>query len=439
MAKTTDSLLLILWVLTLGLDSFAGSDKAPGLIYPENFIYQGAFSLPGPEGRENSFSYGGYAMTYAPLNKGSLFIMGHPRLGYGEFENGNQVAQVDIPIPIISKHITRLNRAKFVQKFTNIRGPLFAPYSEIPQVGMAYMETPKTGKKIHLCWGQHFHETPQEQVPTHAWFNPGLESSQIRGGWYIGNQSLYSTNAYLFGIDKAWADKYLGGRYLVSGRFRDGGWSGMGPSLFAYAPWLSGNPPPNGTRLEEKTLLLYQRSKTCSQIKRALTGYQYADDWAGGAWISIGKHKPCLIFAGTKATGAKYWYGWRHPEGEQYPCIETAFKDQFTTCRRKDGSACPPADLGGCSAHDDYRGWWSQKFNAAIIFYNPEDLARVATGQIQAFEPQPYAFFYIDSILFLTKGVEPGMLGTGNQRISRIASIAYDPAGLTHVNIVKCL
>lgn len=404
------------------------SVSAENLIQPRDIQYAGAFRLPGDEGRDQSFSYGGYAMTFSPKKSGSLYIMGHPRLAYGEFDDGNKVAQVYIPVPVRSKRINDLKTATFIQRFINIRKNFFAPYAEIPQVGMAYLDTPQTGEKIHVCWGQHFHETPEEKVPTHAWFNPDLSRADIQGAWYIGNQSLYSTNAYLFEIDKNWADRYLNGKYLATGRYRDGGWSGQGPALFAYAPWQSGSPPQNGTRLKETVLLQYESSRTSVTFKKSMKHYQHADDWVGGAWLTR-DNRTALIFAGTKGTGDKYWYGWRHPQGEHLPCVETAFVDQFTTCRTADGRPCPPEDLTGCSNHDDSRGWWSSKFNAALIFYNPDDLARVANGEMKPFEPQPYASLYIDEHLFLVPGIEPGMLGEGGQRLSRIGSIAYDRKG----------
>ncbi len=420
---------LLIITLLLGLALPAGpvcADNTKGLVRPEDFKYMGAFRLPGDEGREQSFSYGGYAMTFSPENSGSLYIMGHQRMAYGEYDDGNKVAQVSIPAPVITRDISDLNKASFIQPFVNIRGNLFKPYAEIPQAGMTYLDIPQTGKKIHLCWGQHFHETPEESVPTHAWFNPDLQNSAIQGAWYIGNQSLYSTNAYLFEIEKTFADQYLGGRYLATGRFRDGGWSGQGPSLFAYAPWQSGNPPPSGTHLKEKILLLYESSKATQSFHKSLDHYQHADDWTGGAWLTAEHGRSSLIFAGTKGTGKKYWYGWRHPDGEHLPCVETAFVSQFTTCRNADGTPCPAQDLKGCAGHDDSRGWWSSRFNAAIIFYNPKDLALVAQGKKKAFDPQPYARLYIDPFLFLTPGIEPAMLGEGHQRLSRIGSIAYD-------------
>jgi len=105
--------------------------------------------------------------------------------------------------------------------------------------------------------GQHLQPDPPDA--SHAWFDPNLAVPNLRGTWFIGNQSLYSVNGYLFEIPADWANAHASNRYLGTGRYRDGGWSGMGPALFAYRPWTDerGTPPPTGTHLPETTLLLY--------------------------------------------------------------------------------------------------------------------------------------------------------------------------------------
>ena len=84
---------------------------APGLLQPADFEYLGAFRLPIGGERPLTFAYGGNAMTFNPDGDpsgagdgfpGSLFITGHDRLAYGELPDGSQVAELDIPIPVIS-------------------------------------------------------------------------------------------------------------------------------------------------------------------------------------------------------------------------------------------------------------------------------------------------------------------------------------------------
>jgi hypothetical protein len=81
------------------------------------------------------------------------------------------------------------------------------------------------------------------------------------------------------------------------------------------------------------------------------------------------------------------------------------------------------------------RGWWTDVFSARFILYDPAYLARVAAGQMQPWEPQPYAIVSIDDTLFLNPdGIEPEMLGTRTQRRYRIGDVAYDRAnGLLYV------
>ena len=416
------------------------------LIQPGDFSYLGAFRLPGGEDRPATFAYGGYAMTFCPTGdpsgggdgySGSLFIMGHDRLPYGELPDGNQLAEVTIPAPVKSKDPGALGSAEFIQSFTNAARGLFTEYDEIPRVGMQYLNAPGAGPILFLAWGQHFHEDAVKQGATHAWISTTLSKPNAKGAWFIGNVSLYSVNGYVFEIPAAWAKENTGGKFLVTGRYRDGGWSGQGPALYAFRPYdeKGASAAPNA-HLECVTLLQYETSRDNEDVvAKSLRGYQHADEWEDGAWITTGSDKMAVLFAGTKGTGAKYWYGWANPAGPNVPCIETELVDQFPTCRKADGSRCPAEDLKGCEGHNDYRGWWSSSFSAQFILYNPDDLARVARGERKPWEPQPYASVALDqNLLQNPAGVEEDMIGRGVQRRFRIGSIAYDRAhGLLYV------
>lgn len=416
------------------------------VVNPTDFEYLGAFRLPGGDDPPQTFAYGGNAMTFNPDGDpygaqdgfpGSLFVMGHDRIAYGELPDGNQVAEITIPIPIVSRNIADLNTADFLQNFTDVTFGHFTELEEIPKVGMQYLNRPETGPKIHLAWGQHLQ--PQD-FASHGWFNPTLSNPDFQGTWFIGNQDLFSVNGYMFEIPSSWADTYAGGRYLVTGRMRDGGQGGMGPALFAYRPWQAdGSPAPDGTRLEEVTLLLYENAYNTEEIVRSLNGYQHSDAWEGGAWITAASGKSAVLFAGTKSNGEKYWYGYIHPGGPQFACLDTEVID-FPTCRNADGSVCPQEDFGGCcngAAGEcvSNRGWWTTRFDAEFILFDPADLAKVATGQLESWQPQPYAVIDIDEYLYLNPPewdlVE---LGWGDQRRARVGDVAFDRAnGLLYV------
>jgi hypothetical protein len=360
---------------------------------------------------------------------GSLFVTGHDRVPYGTVPDGDQVAELSIPVPTIASDPADLPVASFVQDFHNVTAGHFTEMEEIPKVGMQYLNHPDTGPKIHLCWGQHLQP---EGLASHAWFNATLDAPNLQGVWFIGNQNLYTTNGYMFDIPQAWADAHAQGRYLGTGRFRDGGQGSMGPVLFAYRPWLpDGAAPASGTHLDETTLLLYGNVYNSTGFEHAMNGYQHADEWEGGAWMTTPTGKSAVLFAGTKANGTKQWYGYINPLGPEYPCVDAAVTD-FVTCLMADGSPCPAEDFVGCCDEEQgtcvsYRGWWSTHWDGELILYDPADLARVAAGEIESWEPQPYATLDIDEHLYLDppEWDEIG-LGWGDQRRYRIGAAAYD-------------
>lgn len=402
-------------------------------VQPTDFVYKGAFRLPGGDDPPLTFAYGGNAMTFNPdgdpsnrdAYPGSLFIMGHERLAYGDLPNGSQVAEVSIPVPATSSNSENLPKAQFIQDFHDVTAGFFTQVEEIPKVGMQYLNHPATGPKIHLAWGQHLQS---DRIATHAWFNPTLAKPNLQGVWFIGNQDLYSVNGYLFDIPTAWADAHVGGRYLATGRFRDGGQGGMGPTLFAYRPWLpDGSAPPSGTNLSEVTLLLYENVYNTDKIVRCLKGYQHADEWEGGAWITTPSGKSAVLFSGNKATGAKNWYGYLNAENPEKPCVQSESVGEFRVCITADGRDCPPEDLKGCTAYATERGWWASRFDAQFILYDPADLAQVAAGKKKPWEPQPYASVSIEKYLYLNPtGIEKEMIGSGPQRRYKIGPAAYD-------------
>jgi hypothetical protein len=341
------------------------------LIQPTDLVYLGAFRLPdGPEGI--GWEYSGAAMAYYPDGDpdgpadgfpGSIFATGH---------NWNQyVSEISIPLPIISpdKNVDDLNTPTTLQDFQNIRGNLFGEF-EIPRAGLGYLpaQGEQTTDKLYFCWAQHMGEG--ETNPSHGWCELDLSNPQTAGAWRIGDYWNYVTTDYIFAIPRAWADANTPGMYLATGRFRDGGQGALGPSLFVYGPWTEGNSPPPGSTLSAVPLLLYGNVYTPGSPM--MNNYHHSDEWAGGTWLTAGD-KSAVIFAGTKGTG-DCWYGcsdgtvW--PDEPPYP------------------PECPE------------RGWWSTGFEGQIIFYDPTDLAAVARGEVETWEPQPYATLNMDEYLY---------------------------------------
>jgi len=285
------------------------------------------------------------------------------------------VSEINIPVPVISAggNPQELNVADTLQPFRDVRAGVGSlnVLQELPRVGMEYLG-PQGGQssgKLYLCWGAHFQEE-RERVASHMWCELNLTGS--RGAWWIGNYSPYSVNDYMFEIPQAWADANTPGMRLATGRFRDGGWGGQGPALFACGPWNQGNPPVPDTVLTATPLLLYSSTATDQPPYHTMADYHHADEWSGGAWLTAGD-RAAVVFVGTKGTG-RCWYGL--PDGTVWP----------------EEPPYPPDPEG-------QRGWWSSGFVGRMIFYDPSDLAAVARGAMQPWEPQPYASLDLDQHL----------------------------------------
>lgn len=342
------------------------------LVQPGDLEYKGAFKLPDSSEINivKSWNWGGYALTYRPAQNllspddqypGSLFGTGHA------WEH--QVSEISIPMPFISeeKNLNELNSGTTLQPFENI---FMVKTFEIPRVGIEFLEKQKdqNSDKLYLSWGQHFQKSGDL---THGWCNTDLSSLNKKGDWFIDTpHHEYNSNDYIFSIPENWAKKYTPQKKMATGRFRDGGWSGQGPSLFAFGPWEDGNPPANGQKLSFIILLRYTSSEDFDQAIHTMNNYHHSDEWSGAAWITTAG-KGAVIFVGTKGVG-NCWYG-----NQDGPCMDC-----------------------------EDRGWWSDNFEGQIIFYNPSDLAKVAAGEIKSFEPQPYATLKIDSKLFHIKSTQ---------------------------------
>lgn len=361
----------------------ASAIPLPGdLVQPGDLVYLGAFRLPGESGG-SSWGYSGHGLTYYPGGDpggpddgfpGSLFGAGHDQQQY--------VSEISIPEPIISKNPEDLNTAITLQEFQDISGGMISEDLDLPRIGLEYLPPigSQTTGKLHFCYGQHF----QGFEPSHGWSELDLSDPQPAGPWVFDGYTNYATNDYLFEIPEGWADAYAPGMRLATGRFREGVWCGRGPALFAYGPWNDGNPPEPHIVLTSLTpLLLYGIQEPdlpdiVSDPAMEMNGYLEADHWWGGAWLTAGD-KSGVIFVGTKAVGSS-WYGFANGVEWPYDCAEA------------DTPPCPePPEW----PYDD-RGYWAEDFKAQIIFYSPSDLAAVAQGQMETYEPQPYASLDID-------------------------------------------
>ncbi len=365
----------------------AESESQMGRLNPEHFQYAGAFRLPASGTGASNWEYSASAMTYYPGGDaggasdgfpGSLFAVGH--------DHHQMVSEFSIPIPVISngKQVSDLATATTLQEFADIRGGHFGEL-EIPRAGLEYLPStdPSQPGKLHFCWGQHFQF---EVEPSHGWSGLRLDAARTAGIWRLGEYTNYVTNDYLFEIPNAWADQHLPGYRLVTGRFRDGHWGGLGPALIAYRPPGESTAPNNGAVIGDVVpLLMYGRPQQgIAELEIdpewKMSSFSESDDWTGGAWITRGERQS-VILVGTKATG-KTWYGFSN--GVVYPTS---------------GDPNEPVPEVPPFPHDA-RGWWSDDIEAQILFFDAHELAAVAANRSTSWTPQPYATLGLNEFLF---------------------------------------
>ena len=361
------------------------------LIHPTDLFYRGAFRLPDSPGTPDNVgwawsNWASAATSYPDGDPagpedgypGSIFGVGHDQTHY--------ISEIDIPVPVVSsdKNLGDLNTATTLQTFQDITAGLF-PAMEMPRVGLAYLPAQRgqTSGKLYFALAPHLDEGATD--PSHGWCELDLSHPQSAGPWRIGNYWNYVTGDIIFEIPQSWADVYVSGQYLATGRFRDGGQGAQGPALFAVAPWDHGNPPAAGSTLTATPLLLY--GDAYEESPPSLEGYHHSDEWTGGAWLTA-EDKSAVVFVGTKGTG-DYWYG----------CA--------------DGTDEPPWPP------DCDRGWWSSGFVGRMLFYDPSDLAAVAQGNMETWEPQPYATLDIDDVLYHIES---------DQQKYHVGALAFDRA-----------
>lgn len=339
------------------------------LLQPEDFTYLGAFRLP----PDPEWEYSGQALTFNPAGDpngkndgfpGSLFAAGH--------DHRLLIAEITIPEPVISKDPEALPTAAFLQPFNDLLPNLFPPDQDLPRIGIEYLDG-----NLHYVHGQHF----QDFEPSHGWANTDLKNPQPVGPYLFGSYTNYITSDYLFLIPETWSETNLPGYRLVAGRFREGVWGGGGPALLAYRT----DNIINNQITEITPLLLFGTQEPgmtdiTSAPEQHMVGYKEADHWWDGAWLTQGD-RSAVVFVGTKAVGES-WYGFSNGVRWDYDCAES--------------NTCPQVPDW---PHDN-RGYWAEDYQAQLLFFDPNELAAVARGEMNTWEPQPYATLILDPDFF---------------------------------------
>lgn len=334
-----------LFLLLCSIPSFSG------LIQPTDLEFVGAFRIP----NNTNWDYGGDGLTFYPEGDSAGPKDGFPGSLFG-LGKDLKISEISIPIPKNSKDLNSLNRATQLQAPKSITTGIYS--TEYPQMEIAYL--PKQGSqqsgKIHSCYAD-WYNVADAPIAAEGWHNTNLTNPDSKGAWYLGNVSPHSICDYMFDIPKEWSDKYAPGMRLVTGKQREGGRGGVGPSLHVFGPWLQGNPPPNKTKLNVLTLLQYAEPNGAEAEK--FKGHSVGDKWKGGAWLSSGTNS-AVVITGDKGLGDDFY-----------------------------GELC---GVKGYHALGGYR--------ATILFYSPDQLAEVAQGKRPRYNLQPYAQYDFTSFLY---------------------------------------
>ncbi len=351
-------------------------------LMPRHLNYKGAFQLP------DDFNWGARGLTYYPAGDagaGSLLVTGfqapsspeHPLepCWNPEWNCHAYYGQVRIPTPVVDADWENLPRAALLGQMTSFDQGLVADMEReyVFVSDIAYVPKSGTQTRDKIYGAADFWYAAgtfgEDSFPT-IWM-ADLNGANAWGMFHVGpDADPYhgrKTGSYLFSAPQWYADRYLGGRTLVTGRSRgtpadlepittNGG--SQGPTLFAFHPFASENPAGNLDALP----MLYYRVKFpgCAGPDIGPTdacdypGFTMCDDWTGGAFVDDGERRAVMLL-GYKGLGNNC-YG---------------------------GDACN----NPCS---DGQGYHCNPYERQVIFYDVHELGAIARQERDPWSVLPY-------------------------------------------------
>jgi len=383
------------------LDTSAPAGEAAGSrpaarLRPDDLTYQGAFRLP------DEFNWGALGLSFRPNNAGdggTLLVTGfellsdpaHP--GESCWDQGWNCraffGEVAIPAPAVRENWEALPQAALQGGMTAFDGGLAGSvHREYVYVsGLQYV--PRRGSQAHdklygslnLWYAEGV--AGEDTFPT-IWV-ANLDGTGARGMFHVGPRQTpfhgRKMGAYLFDLPQWYADEFLGGRTLVTGRSRGTPADGtepvttrggsQGPTLFAFRATDSDDP----TGDLEALPMLYYRVKFpgCAGPNVGdpdacdYPGYTMCDDWTGGAFVDNGERRAIMLL-GYKGLG--------------------------TSCYDE-----PPVDCEDPCG--DSHGYHCHPYERQVILYDVYELGHSARGEQQPWVVRPYEIwrpteFYLD-------------------------------------------
>ncbi len=405
-------------------------DKAP-LVQPNNIVYQGAFRLPsgvnpGPNATEweltnglATFNFGGWAMAFNPAHD-SLFLTGN--------NQGAMVAEVGIPVPVVSSNLASLNVATYVQPFSD------PTEAKVDEINPGSTNSKKIGGLLPYqgqlyVTGYDYYDGLETQIVSHFVANPDLSVvGDVRGAYEVSvpdcDRSDPTKTQNCLGA--GFFDGYFGlvplewqtafGGPVINGNCCLGVISrtSYGPALFTIDPTQLGVTIP----LPAKPLLFYPAAHPlmepglvpCLDVnacKPIVDGWSLNSTLFNGTseikgvafpsgWRSVlffGRHGG-LGGAPTVPGLGDFCYG---PGTEDGALAGTPFIDP--------DSGTPTGDNYCYDPEDSSKGVHGYPYHYYVWAYDANHLAAVAAGTRQPWDVRPYAVWELNGLPFAPTGV----------------------------------
>jgi hypothetical protein len=404
----------------------SGGPLPANRLAPEHFNYLGAFRLP------DEFAWGALGMSYYPAGDGgagTLFVTGFQGLldGSGEpcYEGSTgcngYFAEVAIPSTVVESDWEALPMADFVQGMSIFDGGLVQTvheaYSFVSDI--AYVQS-ESGERLVGSLNEWYPEGSfgDDSFPT-IWTS-NLDGSDTQGMFHVGPYQPpfhgIKMGSYLFTVPQNYADEYLGGRTVITGRARgtappdseglegEGSIAGgsQGPTLFAFYPPSSGQ---SGDELDALPMLYYRvRYPACAgpdigvggqPVDCDFPGFSMCDDWTGGAYLQAGD-RAAIAIAGLVGTTNCYYCG--DPVDDSECHADVGANECPFSCNESRGFHCGP-------------------YYRQVLLYDTLELGQAALGEVEPWTVLPYAVW------------EPEELFIQGPACSNLGGMAYDMEG----------
>ncbi|HRX83473.1 MAG TPA: hypothetical protein P5572_00475 [Phycisphaerae bacterium] len=355
-------------------------------LMPADLTHVGAFRLP------DEFNWGARGIAYYPAGNGgagSLLVTGFELLSDpahpGEtcwdpsWTCSAYFGEVAIPTPATGGDFEDLPAAELLTPLTAFDGGLASTvhreYLFVDDIAYVPRRGTQTTDKIYGSLNLWYAEgvIGEGTFPT-IWMSD-LTGANARGMFHVGPDETpfhgRKSGAYLFTVPTWYADQYLGGRTLVTGRSRGTPADGtepltirggsQGPTLFAFAPFDSDTPAGN---LDALPMLYYRVAfPACggpnvgAPANCDYPDFTMCDEWSGGAFVDNGTRR-AVVLLGYKGLG------------------ENCYDEPPVECHDP------------CS---DAHGYHCQPYERQVIFYDVHELGRTAQGGQNPWVVVPYA------------------------------------------------